>query len=468
MRHLFEYLFLGRGNAQIAATALIAVVAVAAWWLGQDLSLGLLYFFPIFIVAASLDRWTLAASALICAVLREQFGPLPWDPAWQGRLILAFLAYFGTGLFISEAARSRRAAEMHAKVLDAEIERCQSIEQQLRSIVEGSPAAILTVDSDGKILLANEAAHELFRCEPQTLPGQSIDDYLPELAKFRQTKSLRKLVRTMVECDCHRKGGEAILAHVWLSAAGPPSATGLSVVVFDASEELRDREEGALHTLILGARIVASSYFHEVRNLCNAMRVLTTRLERLPGAMDTEEVEGLHSLVKGLETLTSVQMHPEAEESFDIASLRAVLNHLRIVVTPWFEEDEVEAKWYEAGDLPLVRADQSSLLQVFLNLARNARRALEEAERKQFDVSANVENGHVLVRFHNSGPPVKNPQTIFQPFRPGAAGIGVGLHVSQAIARSFGGDLRYEPVPDGSCFTVILEPRHVSDLFADR
>ena len=468
MRHPFEYLFLRPRNAQIAAAALIFGIAVADWSLVPDMAFGLLYFFPIFIVAGSLDRWTLAAAALICAALREQFGPSAWDPSWRGRLILAFLAYFGAGLFISEAARSRKAAAIHAKLVEAEIARRQSVEQQLRSIVEGSPAAILTVDSDGKILLANEAAHELFLSEPQTLPGQSIDDYLPELAKFRQTKSLRKLVRTMVECDCHRKSGEPLLAHVWLSAAGPPSSTGLSVVVFDASEELRDREEGALHTLILGARIVASSYFHEVRNLCNAMRVLTTRLERLPGAMDTEEVEGLHSLVKGLETLTSVQMHPEAEESFDIASLRAVLNHLRIVVSPWFEEDEVKVSWFEAGDLPLVRADQSSLLQVFLNLARNARRALEEAERKQFDVSASVENSHVLVRFHNSGPPVKNPQTIFQPFRPGAAGIGVGLHVSQAIARSFGGDLRYEAVPDGSCFTVVLEPRHVSDLFADK
>ncbi len=468
MRHPYEYLCLSPSLARCAAASLIFSIAIADRLLMPEVSIGLLYLLPILIVAASLDRWTLTLTAAICTVLREQFSPHPWDAMWMSRIVLAFLAYLGVGLFASEAARSRKSAAAHARELEGAIARRQSIEHQLTSLVEGSPAAILTVNPEGIILLANEAAHELFRCAPHSMVGRSIDEYLPTLANFRRTKSLRKLVRTMVECDGSRQNGESLLAHVWVSSSGPPSSTGLSIVVFDASQQLRDREEGALHTLTLGARIVASSYFHEVRNLCNAMRVLTTRLERIPGAMDTEEVDGLHSLVKGLEALTAFQINPQAEESFDIASLSAALHHLRIVVTPWFEESEVEVEWYEEKNLPMVRADQAALLQVFLNLARNARRALEDAEVKKFSIRAAVENGQVLIRFSNSGAPVANPETLFQPFQRGATGIGVGLHVSQAIARSFAGDLKYEPAAAGPCFTVVLQPRHTSDLFEDK
>ena len=326
---------------------------------------------------------------------------------------------------------------------------------------------MLTIDPAGKVLLANEAAHKLLQCEPQSLPGQSIDQYLPTLANFRKADSLRKLVRTMLECSCRRCGGETFLAHIWLSSAGPPASTELSAVVFDASEQLRDREEGALHLLAVTERIMAGSFYHEVRNLCSAMRVLITSLKRRPGAMDTEEVEGLNALVSGLEKLMSAELHPETEESFNIASLRAVLNHLRIVIRPWFEESGIKVDWHEADFLPLVRADQPALLQVFLNLVRNARHALDLAGRKEFAISATVEDGRVLVGFRNAGIPVADPETLFQPFQRGAAGSGIGLHVSQAILRSFGGDLRYEPMPDGSCFTVVLEPRPLSEMFGD-
>jgi len=469
VRHPFDYLFPGnRRAALLLAGLLVAAVAAADWFSAPTILIEFFYLFPILIIAGSLDRWTLAASALVCTVLGEQFSFFAWNNDVEARLVTVFLAYFGAGLFVSEAVRRRKQALARSRELAAEVERRRSAEQQLRGLIEGSPAAILTIDPAGKVLLANEAAHKLLQCEPQSLPGQSIDQYLPTLASFRKADSLRKLVRTMLECSCRRSGGETFLAHVWLSSAGPPASTELSAVVFDASEQLRDREEGALHLLAVTARIVAGSFYHEVRNLCSAMRVLITSLKRCPGAaMDTQEVEGLNALVSGLEKLMSAELDPEAEESFDIASLRAVLYHLRIVIRPWFEGSEIKVDWHEADYLPLVRADQPALLQVFLNLVRNARHALDLAERKEFALTALVEDDMVLVSFRNTGVPVAHPETLFQPFQRGAAGSGIGLHVSQAILRSFGGDLRYEPMPDGSCFTVVLEPRPLSKILGD-
>ena len=64
----------------------------------------------------------------------------------------------------------------------------------------------------------------------------------------------------------------------------------------------------------------------------------------------------------------------------------------------------------------------------------------------------------VVVRFRDTGPGVTNPEYLFKPFHPDAHSTGLGLYVSRAVLRSHGGDLRYEPCPDGSCFVVQLWP----------
>ena len=430
-----------------------------------EAALDLAYMLPIGILGVAGRRRAVVFFALICGVLREQSELTRWDHDAPARILIALLAYLGIGLFISEAVRSRRSAQMQSREMASEIDRRKLAEQQLRSIVDGSPAAIISTDPAGQILLANEAAHELLKCEPQSLIGQSIDDYIPTFAGFRRTSSLRKLVRTMLECTCRRRGGENFLAHIWISSSGAPGSTGLSAVVFDASEQFRNREEGAYHTLALSARIIAGSFFHEVRNYSSAMRVLTNRLKQMPGAMDTEEVEGLSALASGLDKLVSSELHPRAPVSYDTAGVRAVLDQLRIVIEPWFEDAKLV--WREAADLPLVRADQHALLQVFLNLARNAKRALETAPKKELGIDARVQDGRVVVNFRNLGKPPQDPETLFLPFAGPDRDTGVGLYVSKAIVRSFGGDLRYEPMPDGSCFTVILEPRNISKILEE-
>ena len=446
----------------LAGVLTAAICSVGLLFL-PEMTLGLAYLIPIGILGVAGRRNAVILFAVICDVLREEAGPTPWNHDLLSEILPAFLAYLATGLFISELMRSRRFAQARNRELAAEIDKRNLAEQQLRSLVDGSPAAILTTDSGGKIILANEAADELLKCPPRSLIGQSIDDYVPTLAGLRRPSSLRKLVCTMLECNCRRRNGEQFLAHIWVSSSGPPSSTGLSAVVFDASEQFRNREEGAYHTLALSARIIAGSFFHEVRNFSSAMRVLTNRLKQLPAVMDTEEVDGLGVLADGLEKLVSAELHPRTPVSFHTASLRAVLDQLRIVIEPWFEDAKLV--WREAADLPLVCADHHALLQVFLNLTRNARRALDSSTHKELEIDARVKEERVLVSFCNFGQPPRDPDTLFQPFaRPDT---GLGLYVSKAIVRSFGGDLRYNPAPDGSCFTVVLEPRQISKILED-
>ena len=66
-----------------------------------------------------------------------------------------------------------------------------------------------------------------------------------------------------------------------------------------------------------------------------------------------------------------------------------------------------------------------------------------------------------MIRFEDTGIGVASPENLFRPFQRGAKSSGLGLYVSRAIMRSFGGDLAHEPGPEGCCFAVIL-PLHVA------
>ena len=115
---------------------------------------------------------------------------------------------------------------------------------------------------------------------------------------------------------------------------------------------------------------------------------------------------------------------------------------------------------WEVGDgLPLVQADHHSLLQVFVNLARNSRAGagiLRTAARCASPAA--VESDLVVVRFRDTGPGRGPPRRTVPAVSAGRALLRAGLYISRAILRSHGGGLRYEPEGRGSCFTVELWP----------
>jgi C4-dicarboxylate-specific signal transduction histidine kinase len=106
-------------------------------------------------------------------------------------------------------------------------------------------------------------------------------------------------------------------------------------------------------------------------------------------------------------------------------------------------------------------------MQVFLNLTRNASRALQNSKRRELSVVVNVEEGGIKVRFHNTGPPVANPEMLFKPLQSAVPERGLGLYIARAMVRAFGGDLCHEPVDSGCCFTVSLEPSDVWYIFRE-
>ena len=140
----------GTKSVLLKAGLLIAVIAFADWRADKDVTLGFLYLFPMLMVGSVLKRWQIGIVAALCTFLAEIFDSFEWRPsAGIPRDILIFAAFLGMGLFVYEVVRSRQAALTHLKQIESESEARRAAEEQLKVLVDSSPVAIFTADSDG-------------------------------------------------------------------------------------------------------------------------------------------------------------------------------------------------------------------------------------------------------------------------------------------------------------------------------
>jgi C4-dicarboxylate-specific signal transduction histidine kinase len=443
--------FASRTHLLAAGGVLIGAIALIDWKVEPNISLGLLYLIPILLLAGSLGRVEITLIAALCVVLREAFAPFAWQPPVAPRLLMCLIAFVGSGLFVAELARNRRLAVQHLRQV-------QEMEEQTRALIETSPAAILIVEGDGTIRLANQAAHRLLRTDGGALAGDPISRYLPLFEGLPPAGANESTARTRVECRGRRGGDDLFLAHVWFSTYRTSSGPRLAAIVEDASEDLRDREELSHSSVEAAFSVLASAVSHEVRNLSAAAAAVYARLGRIPGLADNQDYAALGSLVQALEKIALAKLPALPDGAPAGVDLGAVLEDLRILLEPMLRDSEITHRWDVSGPLPRVHGDHHALLQVFLNLSKNTLRVLGGQQRREVSISVAHCKDQVVVRWRDSGPGVRRPESLFQPFQPGAEGSGLGLYVSRVLMQSLDGDLRYEPSPAGSCFVLELRP----------
>lgn len=452
---------LGAGKSTILTLTAAAVMLIAAtdWYVGNTFSLGLLYILPMVLGALVLRPGEIAALALLCAVLRACFDV----PSTRLELVLRFIfassSYFISALLVTALVRNRRLVIENLAQVQEEQARRQDAEEQLRTLAESSPAAIITADHHGVIVGANKAAADLFSIpDNQSLQGRVITEYLPLLDGALRMDAAAEGFRTAAQCYGRRENGEVFLADTWFSTYRGRDGVRLAAIVVDSSEEMRDREEQSLRQLHRYNRIAAAAVSHDVRNLCSAISMLSGSVGEKHGLTGDEDLQNLIRLVKGLENIAELDLRSHAQEAVEEVPLRTVLDNLRIVIEPGWREFNGSIEWCLPQNLPHVIAEPGGLLQAFLNLAQNSHRAVQDRPVRELTVSAAVEEERMVkVRFEDSGPGVACPERLFQPFQPGAEGTGLGLYISRALLRSYGGDLRFEPRERGSCFVVELQ-----------
>ena len=249
---------------------LIAVIALADWRVEINATLGFLYIFPMVLLGTVLEWWQLVLIAAFCTLLSDRLDPFPMDME-SARDMLIFLTLAVTGLLSLNVAKSyRREVESLAAK--------RAAEEQLEFLIESSPAAVLTMTSEGEILLANPAAHRLLGVARNLLPGKRIARYIPALASVPPVDETAKIFRTEMQTRGQKESGEVFLANVFFSTYSTPVGPRLSALLVDASEHLREREEASLQQMLAGSRILVAAVSHVVRYVCGAFWMMIENL----------------------------------------------------------------------------------------------------------------------------------------------------------------------------------------------
>jgi two-component system C4-dicarboxylate transport sensor histidine kinase DctB len=124
-----------------------------------------------------------------------------------------------------------------------------------------------------------------------------------------------------------------------------------------------------------------------------------------------------------------------------------------------------------------VVADQTRLEQLLCNIVANALDAVESVEQKSILIQATREEGQTTrcrIAIRNSGPAIASDvlQRMFEPFvttKPAGKGLGLGLMLSNHIARSFGGELRARNLmPRGAEFVALLPLANIAEASHER
>ncbi len=188
-----------------------------------------------------------------------------------------------------------------------------------QTLLHAAPDPVITVDRDGKIVVANRQVAHVFGYGSEELIGQSIDILLPEHLRGRHAHHRDDYfgdprVRPMgsdLELTARRKDGRTVPVEISLSPAQVAGNTLVTAVIRDITE--RKQAEESLQDL--SARLITaqeeerSRIAREIHDDFNQrLALLAVDLERLHDAPpDSQEhlVDGLASLLRRTRELSS-------------------------------------------------------------------------------------------------------------------------------------------------------------------
>jgi signal transduction histidine kinase len=112
-------------------------------------------------------------------------------------------------------------------------------------------------------------------------------------------------------------------------------------------------------------------------------------------------------------------------------------------------------------EFPRVCGNANQLFQVFIEIIENSIDALEEAGGGSLKISAQRLGHEAVLQFSDTGPGIREPQRVFDPFyttKPVGKGTGLGLSAVYGVVQDHGGQITCQNKPDGGALFVLRFP----------
>lgn len=353
-----------------------------------------------------------------------------------------------------------------------------ALDSSASQILQALPHPVLAIGADGVILDANAASESFFEMSRSALRRHKLADLLPfgspllSLVDFALQRGAT-INEYRVDIGTPRLGGERM---VDMHAAPMPGNAHRAVIMLQ-ERTIADKMDRQL-THRGAARSVsalASMLAHEIKNPLSGIRGAAQLLESVVGDEDRaltrlicEETDRIVKLVSRMEMFSDAR--PIERERVNI---HAVLDHVKRIAQAGFARHIRFTENYDPS-LPPVLANRDQLIQVFLNLVKNAAEAIGE---NSFDGEIELTTAYrpgVRLKTPGSGAPVSLPlefcvrdngpgvpadiaANLFEPFVTNkASGTGLGLALVAKIIGDHGGIAECESHPRRTTFRVLM------------
>ena len=338
----------------------------------------------------------------------------------------------------------------------------------LQKIIDHLNSAVLLFSPALNLVYANPAAEDLFRISYKKMLGVKARDLIqcPEEAVEvvfdravvrQQPFTERELLLTV----SHR----TITVNCTVTPIGDSGQ--ILVELLQVDRQLRMTKEEQLIEHNKATREIVRGLAHEINNPLGGIRGAAQLLEReLPSSSLREYTQVIIAESDRLSKLLNQLLGPTQIPKSELLNIHQVLERVRSIVIVEAPEGVNIQRDFDPS-IPALRGDVDQLIQVFLNIARNALQAVGEKGnikiktrvQRQLTIAGIRHRLVIKVDIMDDGPGIESGmlEKIFYPMVTSRSeGTGLGLSIAQSLIHQYQGLIECQSQSGTTVFSVLL------------
>ena len=342
-------------------------------------------------------------------------------------------------------------------------------------VYDNLATAVLLFDDQLRLTCMNAAGENLLYVSNRQMKGQKPVEILPgslvfdEVLKRTKETHIPFTERGMVLRLPHKE--EITVDCCVTPVMEEDVCIELIVELTDSHAFQRVMQDESLTMLHDASREAVRGMAHEIRNPLGGIRGAAQLLQgELEDKFEAKElIEYTNIIIQEADRLRNfVNRMLASDQQLDCVALNVyeVIEYVCSLLKVEFEACPEFKRDYDPS-LPPIMADREQLIQVFLNVMRNALQAteckgqicLQTRVIRQFTIRQNIHRMIVRIDIIDDGPgiPAEIEKNVFYPMITGRAeGTGLGLSIAQSLVNLHGGVINYERKDDKTIFSIYL------------